>query len=182
MVIDIIVCLLVALGFYQGFTKGLINTVFATLSLVIAIVAALKLSPIVIELLQRVININPAVIFVIGFVLTFIGVLALIRFIGKRLENLATTLNLGAIDKILGGGLLGMFYAILISFGIFFVNKVGLISDIQKEKSMTYTYLEPLPEASKGVGEKLRPVFQGFWNKLIDTMDTIKEKGEELQE
>ena len=51
MIFDIIVICLIALGFYLGYNRGLIKTVFDTLSLFIAVLAALKLSPIVINLL-----------------------------------------------------------------------------------------------------------------------------------
>ena len=178
MIIDIIACLLIALGFYQGFSKGFINTVFATLSIVIAVVAALKLSGIVIGILQNMISWNPAIIFVLGFVLTFILVLWLIRFIGKQLESFAKKVHIGGLDKVLGGLLLSAFYAVLISFGIFFINKIDLISEHQKAKSFTYPVLEKLPEATKPIGEKIRPVFQDFWDKMIETMDAIKEKAE----
>lgn len=178
MILDVITCLLVALGFYQGFSRGLIKTVFASLSLLVGIVAALKLSPITIDLLQNALSINPAVTFVIGFVLTFIVVMALIRFIGDRIEKLMESIHIGGLNKLLGGVLLSLFYAILISFGIYFMDKVSLISDNAKTTSFTYPLLEPLPRATRGVGEAVRPIFSEFWERMIATMDTIKEKSE----
>ncbi len=181
MVLDIIVCLLVAFGFYQGWSRGLIKTVFASLSLLIGIVAALKLSPIVINILQSTFSINPAITFVAGFVLTFIVVMGLIRFIGNKLEKLLEAVKIGGINKLAGGLLLGGFYALLISFGVYFMDKVSLVSDELKASSFTYAYIEPLPEMSKGVGQKLQPLFTGFWDKMMETMDTIKETGETIE-
>lgn len=180
MFLDIITCLLVAFGFYQGFSKGLIKTVFATLSLVIGIVAALKLSPIVINVLQRALDISPAITFVLGFVLTFIVVMALIRFLGNSLEKVVKSIHIGGVNKLLGGLVLGLFYALLISFGVYFVDKVELISTETKEASFTYPLLEPMPRAAQGVGEQVRPIFNEFWNKMLETMDAVKEKGEEV--
>lgn len=180
MFLDILTCLLVAFGFYQGFSRGLIKTVFATLSLVIGIVAALKLSPIVIGLLQSAFSINPAVTFVLGFVLTFIVVMALIRFIGNSLEKVVKSIHIGGVDKLLGGLMLSLFYALLVSFGVYFVDKVELISDEVKQASFTYPLLEPMPRAAQGVGEKVRPIFNEFWDKMLLTMDAVKEKGEEV--
>ncbi len=180
MILDIITCLLVAFGFYQGFSKGLIKTVFASFSLMIGIVAALKLSPIVINILQGAIKINPAITFVLGFVLTFIVVMALIRFIGTRIEKLMENLNIGGLNKLAGGLLLSLFYALLVSFAVYFMDKVELVSEDLKTSSFTYPLLEPLPRAAQDVGETLRPLFSEFWEQLMATMDTIKEKGEEL--
>ena len=180
MVIDLVAGLLVAIGFYQGFTKGLINTVFATLSVLIAVVAALKLSPIVIGFLQGIFSFNPAILFVLGFILTFIGTMALVRFVGKKLDKLSKDLNISGVNKLLGGALLGLFYALLISIGLHFMNKIDLLSQSQKDQSFSYAYLEPLPRISAGIGESLKPAFQEFWNALLETMDTIKEKGESM--
>jgi len=180
MVLDILTGILVAFGFYQGFSKGLIKTVFATLSVLVAVVAALKLSPIVISILQNTLSFSPALLFVIGFVLTFIITMALVRFIGNKLEKLFEALHIGGINKLLGGGVLGLFYAILISFGVYFADKISLISDEQKEASFTYELLEPLPRISQGIGESLKPMFNEFWTALINTMDSIKDKGEEI--
>jgi len=181
MIIDLITVLLVVLGFYQGYRKGLIKTVFATLSLLIGIIAALKLSPIVIGILQNLLSWNPAITFVLGFVLTFILVMMLIRFLGDKLEALLRSLHIGVINKLAGGLLLSLFYAILISFGVFFMDKIELISPDQKAASFTYPFLEPLPEMTKSVGRSLQPVFSEFWDKMIETMDALKEKGEEIE-
>ena len=79
MLIDIIVAIVISLGFYLGYSRGLIKTVFDSLSLVVGILAALKLSPIVINILQEIIKTSPAVTFLLGVVITFIGVMALLR-------------------------------------------------------------------------------------------------------
>ncbi len=181
MILDLIAGIIVAYGLYQGFTKGLIKTVFATLSLVVAIVAAMKLSPIVITALENMTNIHRGITFVLGFVITFIGVMALIRFIGNKLEKAAKSMNIGLLDKLLGAGLMGLFYAILISFAVSLVDKIDLISEEQKAQSFSYSLLEPLPRMTQDIGQSLQPVFKEFWNKLIDVMDSVKEKGQEIQ-
>ena len=67
MIIDLAALLLVLYGFYVGYTRGIIKTVFALVSLIIGIVAALSLSPLVIDFLQGFLPWHPGLIFVIGF-------------------------------------------------------------------------------------------------------------------
>jgi len=179
MILDLITGIVVVFGFYQGFSNGLIKTVFATLSLIVAIVAALKLSPGVMGILENAIGINQGLSFILGFVLTFILFVVVIRFIGKKLEKLMETLHIGGLNKLMGGIMMGLFYALLISLGVFLIDKVELLSDKQKNASYAYPLLKPLPIAAQGVGEKLRPVFTEFWDKMIETMDAAKEKIEE---
>lgn len=180
MVIDLFAGVLIAFGIYQGYRKGLINTVFATISIIIAVVAALKLSPVVIRLLQNNINFNSAVLFVIGFVLTFILVLALIRFIGDKLEKLFEKMNINIVNKAAGAALLGIFYAILLSYAIHLVDRMQLVSEQQKSNSISYPVLNALPEITQGMFRKLQPVFSEFWDAFMQTMDDIKEKSERL--
>lgn len=181
MILDLVTVLLAVFGFYQGFSKGLIKTIFTTLSLLIGIVAALKLSPIVIGFLQRSFDLNPAISFVLGFVMTFMIVMLLIRFVGNQLEKISNKIHIGGINKLLGGILLGGFYSLLVSFGVYFMDKVQLISEDTKMASYTYPVLEPMPRAARGIGEKLRPVFSEFWDTMITTMDGIKEQSESIE-
>ncbi len=180
MIIDIIVLIVVGLGFFNGFKRGLINTVFDTLSLLVAVVATLKLSPLMIGFIQKVIS-NQSLAFILGFVITFLLVIFIIRFIGDRLTDAVEAIQLDSINKLLGGAVMGLFMAVLLSFMIFFGQKSNLISEKAISESNTYSLLQPLPEASKSLIAKSKPMFTGFWDKMMETFDSIKEKGEELQ-
>ncbi len=181
MTIDIIVAVILFYAFYSGFSKGIIGTVFSALSILIGILAAMKLSPIVIDILQNLLNINPAIIFIIGFALTFIIVIALIRFIGNKLEDVLEFANINFINKILGGALLTIVFAVGLSYALWFLSNAKILSDDQKEASITYAMLEPLPEATKSITSGMKPMFSNFWDKVVETMDDIKEKGESMQ-
>ncbi len=179
MIIDILAGMLIALGAYLGFTSGLIKTVFETVSIVVGLVATLKLSHIVIGLLQSNIDFNPSVLFALGFVITFIVSIILVRFLGKKLEGVFKTLNINFVNKLAGAGLLGLFYALLLSYGLYFADRISLVSDHQKQQSISYPALKTLPEHTQVIGRKLQPLFKDFWDAFIETMDTVKEKGEE---
>lgn len=179
MIIDIIVIILVALGFYNGFQRGMIKTVFDTLSLVVAIVGALKLSPLMISLTEKVIS-NPGIAFILGFVLSFLLVFFVIKFIGNRLEDIVETVHLGFLNKVLGGAVMALFICIIMSFVLYFGTTTKIISETARDQSFTYRMLEPLPEASKSVMNKTKPLFKGFWDKMLITFDAINDKGEEL--
>ena len=179
MIIDIIAGCLIAFGLYQGFSNGLIRTVFATISIIIALVVALKLSPILIRVLQENLNFNPAILFVFGFVISFIAIMALIRFIGNRMEKLFEKLYINSVNKIAGAAVLSLFYAILFSFSLHFLDRIELVSDQQKASSFSYPILKPLPEVSKGIGRQLKPVFTEFWDAFMHTMNEIRDTANE---
>ncbi|MFZ1704056.1 MAG: CvpA family protein [Saprospiraceae bacterium] len=176
MILDVFVAIVVSLGFYLGYSRGLIKTVFDSLSLVVGILAALKLSPIVINILQSFLKISPAMTFLLGVVITFIGVLALIRYFGKKIEAMLEAVNINFINKIAGGAIQGIFFAYLLSLTFWLLTTINVLSPTVKQASITYSLLEPLPEKGKKVFTAMKPIFQGFWDKTLEAMDAIKEK------
>lgn len=178
MTLDIIIALIVALGFYLGYNRGLIKTVFDTLSLFIGVLAALKLSPFVINLVEQIINNKPLAL-IVGIVITFIAVMALIRFIGKKLEDVFKTANINFVNKLAGGAVQGLFFALLLSLLLGLLGNLQLLNPDTANNSTAYRLLKPLPEKSKVVFTKAKPIFTDFWNKTVEAMDTVKAKGEQ---
>jgi len=178
MIIDLAAILLLFYGFYVGYTRGIIKTVFALVSLIIGIVAALSLSPMVISFMQSLIEWHPGLIFVLGFALTFIISLIIIRFIGKKIEDLLKFAKVNFINKLIGGAILGILLLVFYSYALWGINSFSLLSEKSKNSSITYEYLETLPVKTQGVLDDAKPVFKGFWDKMVETFDQIKEEGE----
>lgn len=178
MILDIIVALSVAFGFYLGFKRGLIKTVFDTLSLVIGILAALKLSPITISFIEKIVTVSPAVSYLLGLVITFLIVLGLIRLVGTQLEKLIEAINLSIINKAAGGILQGLFFAFLLSLGLWLLNNLNVLNPEIKQSSVTYRHLEPLPKQGEAVFMKARPIFEEFWQKTLQTFDRVNDAAE----
>ena len=179
MILDLICLLIAVYAFYMGYTKGIIQTIFNTLSIFLGLLVALKLSPALITFLEGIFNSQSTLIFIAGFVLTFILVLILIRFIGKKLEKLFKTIKLNFINKLAGGALLSFVFLVCLSYVIFFLDKTHLVPDQTKEQSITYPVLQVLPDHSKKLFEKVKPFFQEFWDKTVEIVDGIKEQTEE---
>lgn len=172
--LDIIVCIVFAFGFYLGFQRGIIKTVFDSLSIVVAILATLKLSPLIISIFQGIFSSSPKIAYLLGIVFTFIGVIFLVRYVGKKIESLLETVHINFVNKIMGGGLQALFFAFILSLFVWLVNAVNLISPETKEKSITYSFMEALPATGKAVFTSTKPLFQTFWDKTSEAMDSVK--------
>ena len=98
MVIDIILIIFMIYGFWIGFSKGIIGTVFTVLSYVFGGLAAMKLSPSVTRLLEEQLSPSP-LMFILGIILTFIGTMALLRLIGRSLEGVLQSVNINIINQ-----------------------------------------------------------------------------------
>ena len=174
MLIDVIVAIVVMIGFYLGYSKGLIKTVFNSLSLIIGIIAALKLSPIVMDIMEGMLKTSPAVSFLLGIIITFLGVMFLIRFASSKIEDLLKAVHINFVNKLAGGTLQALFYVYILSMSFWLVNALGVLKPEVKQASITYSFLEPLPEKGAAFYTALKPIFKTFWDKTVASMDSIK--------
>lgn len=179
MFIDIILAIVMALGFYIGYSRGIIKTVFAILSLLLAVMAAMKLSPIMIGFLDGLVSWDPRLIVIAGFVFTFILVVIVVRFVGKLLEKMLQGLQINFVNKIAGGIVMALVGMIFWSGVIWFMDETKLLHERPKNQSLTYPILVPVPRTVAALGGKVKPFFQEFWNKTADAMDRIREEQEE---
>ena len=87
MVIDIICAIVAAYGFYLGFTKGIIKTIFTLISIFFGILAAAKFGPTMTDFLQSTFSYNHSMMFLAGMLLTFVLTMMFIRTLARGLEN-----------------------------------------------------------------------------------------------
>lgn len=181
MFIDILAIILIIYGFYSGYSRGIIDTLFDILSIIIAVLAALKLSPIVIKFIGSTFDFSEPVNFIVGFVLTFFLVMLGIRFLGTQLENLMKTIHINFINKFAGGVLLSAMLVTFFSGALWLTNEMTLLPETTKSQSTIYPALEKIPHLATGIIGSLKPLFIDFWELLKNTIDTIKVKGESMQ-
>jgi membrane protein required for colicin V production len=174
MFIDLIATLLILYGFYIGYSRGIIKTIFSLVSIMIGVLAALKLSPYTINLLQNIIKLHPGLSFILGFALTFILVLIVIRFVGKKLEDVLKFAQINFINKVLGGGIMSILLLVFYSYTLWGIDSLNLLSPKEKKTSMSYEYLGSLPAKTESTIAEFKPYFDDFWSKLVDTFDQIK--------
>jgi uncharacterized membrane protein required for colicin V production len=109
---------------------------------------------------------------VLGIAFSFAGLMMLIRFLGKKVEDFLKAVNINIINRLSGGAIQALFFAVILSYGLHLLDKVHLLSIEQKTKSKSYAYLHALPDATEGLFIKLKPLFLSFWEK---SQEIIKE-------
>ena len=169
--IDVGFLIFLSYGFYLGYSKGILKTVFAIISILVAVLLSMKLSPIFIDIVERFLKLGPQISLILGFVLCFIAILFIVRLIGKSAEKLLKAVKLNFINKIVGGVLMAILFVISYSAILWFLNESNLLSEEQKEQSITYEQLEPIPAQARGTIAKLKPAFQSFWEKSTNAIN-----------
>lgn len=174
MVIDILAVLVAVYGFYLGYTKGIVKTLFGIISIFVGLLSALKLSPYLVKALEKVSGSNSPLVFLLGFALTFVLTLFLIRFLGNRFEDLLKAIKINFFNQVLGGAALSLIFLLLFSYGIWFGDQIKFIPEATKSQSYTYHSLQALPEKSKQAFTYLKPLFHEFADKTKETIERVK--------
>lgn len=154
-IIDIVLIIPIAWLAYRGFKKGLIIELASLAALILGIYAALYFSGIVADFLTNNLNIQTDYLSIISFIITFIGVVILVHFLGKLLEKIINMVALGFINKLFGAVFGILKAAILLSIIILILNHFNskLISEEKKESSFLYN---PISDIAPLLWDKLQ--------------------------
>jgi membrane protein required for colicin V production len=174
MIIDVVFAIVLLYGFYLGFSQGIINTLFAVLSIVIGLLAAFKLAPATSNFLETAFDSTNPLMFLGGFLITFIVTMFLIRTISRALEGLFRAARINFINQLVGGVVLSSVLILLLSMLIWFGDQARLIDDTTKAQSMTYVHLEKYPALVREAGTVLKPTFKEFWDQSVDMLDKLE--------
>jgi uncharacterized membrane protein required for colicin V production len=184
MSIDILFLGAAAYGFFMGFKEGIVNTVFRTLSIFLALMAAFKFSPSVTEVLEKSFQVYNPLMFIAGFVVTYFLCTWLLRFVGNFVTQAMEVTHVNLVNQVVGGGVLSGIFVVLFSLLVWFADGARLLTPETKMESMSYRILEPLPQQAFKVLGDLKPTFQKFFqetNKMMDEVQKSRVKNTETK-
>ncbi|MCO6476756.1 MAG: CvpA family protein [Phaeodactylibacter sp.] len=181
MAIDLILLVLAGWGFYLGFSRGIIKTIFTILSVIFGLMMAFRFGPQVTGMLESLFSENP-LMFVAGFLLTFVGTMLIIRLIANFLEGALEAANINFINQIVGGFFLTAIMVLIYSLLLSFADASHLLGEATKQESVSFTYLEKYPQKVWAWGRKAKPIFEDFWDHSIEFMDDLENMSVERRE
>ena len=140
--LDAMLVLPIVLMAISGYNHGFIKELASLAALVLGVYFAVYFSDVVAGFLISNFKISHRYVFILSFLITFIGVVLLVSMIGKMLDNIASLAALGFVNKIFGL-VFGLCKGILI-MSIFLVifnmidTKGHILKDENKKGSLLY--------------------------------------------
>ena len=106
--IDIITICILALGFFRGYSKGLILEITSILAISLGIFGSVKFSNETVEFLNNYFpmlleNTNDQIVVIFSFAISFLGIMIVVTLIGKTITKALKLVFLGFYNKVLGG-------------------------------------------------------------------------------
>lgn len=175
MIIDLLFLITAIYGLYLGYSRGIIKTVFTVLSVLFGVIIAFRFSPDTTKLLESLFTSTNPLMFIAGFLLTFVLTMIGIRMFARVLENGLESANINFLNQAAGAALTAAFTTLLFSTLVLFANKAHLIEEDTKQDSITYSYLEKYPQTMWGLLGKAKPTLQRFWDRSVEFMDRLED-------
>ncbi len=167
MFIDILFLVVATTGFFAGYRKGLVGALLNIIAIVVALLGAAKFSPWLIDLLEGMLpNIDPRIYMIVGFLISFMLIMAGIKWVGRNLERGLKEVHLDFMNKMGGGLLFFLLNTVVFSTALWILKDFSLLSPEKFSDSVTYPTLEKIPAVLAGYMDSIKPIFQEFWDRL----------------
>jgi membrane protein required for colicin V production len=191
MFLDIVAVAIVGFGFYRGFTKGFVVTLFSMIAWMIGLVAALRLTAAGSDLFRDWFDSTSAWIPIVTFVIIFVAVVILVILFAKLIDQIITVAQLGLWNKLAGGVLEGAFFLLVLSILYWMLQNGGVITPETRADSKLYATISPVAPgffkwlgnnvpALKDLLDNLKPYFNQFKLPDLPKLDDVKEGMDKL--
>lgn len=180
MSVDIASLVILLLFFVRGYMKGLIVAAFSVIAILLGLLVALKLSQSFAAWLLAHDYISTGWAQVVSYVVLFVGVVILVKFIARIIQKAAEGLLLGQINKLLGGLLYAFMGAVVWSSVLWIGERIHLFSAETIASSVTYASLSQLAPWFWEQAGKLLPFVQDTFTKLDHFFDTINQQASDV--
>lgn len=174
MIIDALFFVTILLGFWSGFSRGIIKTVMYVFASIFGFIVAAKFTQSATEILKQLFNTDSALMPLFGF-LTCLGLtIAAIQLLAKGLEGILQSTGINIINKVFGGIFLSAIFVLIYSVLLWFGDMSHILNEEQKKQSVTYPILEQYPGQVKQIWTRVSPNFKDFWDQTLHFIDEME--------
>jgi len=176
MILDLIFAVIIVLAIIRGYRRGLIVGIFSLLAIVIGLAAAMKLSTVVADYIGKAVKISDQWLPIIAFAVVFFVVVLLVRLAANAMQKMVETIMLGWVNRLGGIIFYIAIYATIFSVILFYAEQMQIVKPATKQKSVTYSYVQPLgPKAINAIGSVV-PLFKDMFEDLQQFFGTVSKK------
>jgi uncharacterized membrane protein required for colicin V production len=179
MPIDIVFIAVFGYGFWQGYSRGIIGTVFNLLAYIFGVTLAFKITPITTTLLERMFNSQNPTMFLAAFIVNLVFIMFILRMAARSMEGVFQALYLGVINQVVGGVFMGFVSILIYSIILWFMVKVQFLNELTISESKTYPILKDLPPKAKAFALRIKPFAEEAWGTSMNWMNRLETYGEE---
>lgn len=176
--IDVVIALILAYGVIRGGINGFIVEIASLLALILGVWGAIQFSDVVGEYLVQHVQLEEKYISLSSFIITFLGIVIAISYLGKALTSIASVIALGWLNRLLGA-LFGILkYGFMLSIvAVIFLQINSQFEIVEREKLKESILFEDVAKFAPTIIPALRDIeVQEWWDKAYERIeDSIEE-------
>lgn len=176
MVLDILFAIVFIAGFYYGYQKGVVNTIFSILGFVLGTLIITKFNEKMTIYLSQHTSMNQSYLPIVSIFCLIVFIALFFKLMSWSSEQLLKSFSLTSVNRIIGGALFSSLVTFLFSTLLWYANQAHYLESETKEKSMTYAFVQPLsPLFTNAVGTAV-PAFKDMYSNMSNEMDSVQTK------
>lgn len=179
MPIDIVFFAVFTYGFWVGYNRGIIGTIFNIAAYVFGVVLAFKVTPTTTNILETLFHSDNPAMFLAAFIVNLVFIMFVLRQAARGMETAFQAVYLGVINSIAGGALMGAVSIVIYSILIWFLVQVNFLNQATLVESKSYPLLKDLPSQAKQVAMRAKPFAEDIWATSTTWMDRLNKYGTE---
>ena len=166
-VIDIVILVILVLGAFRGFQKGLLLEIVGLFAFILGIIGGFQFTPLVASFLDGYFTKVPGLVPVISFIIVFVVIVLAVNLIGLALKKTIDLTLLGSFDD-LAGSLAGVLkWALALSFLLWLLTFFGFqLADEYVEGAKIYPFVVSLAPWMIDTISVVLPFVKEFFEKL----------------
>ncbi|MFV0344728.1 MAG: CvpA family protein [Bacteroidales bacterium] len=169
--IDIIIGIVICIGVIMGFRRGFIISIAGLVAMFLGVVGAIKFSLFTSALILKNTTLDPEYVPLVSFVITFAIIALIIFLIFKALRNALRAVKLGFIDRIAGAVFNALKYAFLLSCLIFLLDSYVLEKETSDRYASRTLFYAPVKKIAPSVMPFATKWYEEFKNTFFDKQD-----------
>lgn len=173
MALDITTAIIVAIGFYFGFSNGIVGAVLKTLSFFFGAIIAVRFSPMLSRFIVSAFDYDNSLVPFIAVLVLFLGTLLFVRLIANTIEGVLEAGNINIINQVIGGVVIAGIFVLVYSYILWFLEQAQIVTGATINESVTYPYLQEVPDHARTVWAYLKPPLTDFWSHMMDAVDNM---------
>lgn len=176
---DLLLFILLALGFFWGLRKGLIQTLASLLALILGVYIALKFSGDFAQWLTQWFDWSKKNADWVSFIALFILTVMVVVLLGKWITKIAGLVALGWLNRLLGALLYTAQTALILSYLLWFFTQIKLEDYLLPENTKTESKSYPMIAS---FAPTITPMIQDLWNERRATDQENDRETDQKQE
>lgn len=170
---DIVFLIILAFFLYRGYRRGIILALFSVLALGIGLLGAMKLSGSLALKLSATYPDLARWLPLISYLLVFIGLVWIIRLVGKMAEKAVSWLVLGWLNRLGGAVLYGFLACLAGSLLLWLLEQLLMLPEETLRDSRLLALIRPLAPGLAGLMMDSSPILKQWFQDLSSEFESL---------